>query len=168
METGRLDGTSVIVPKGGSIQEKGYGSPTARGIALSVLEAAFLHEKEKLEVKDGRGRKLTHEQLLKKAARSDKRFRIKYPVFVDLRKRGYVVKTALKYGADFRVYDKGVKPGGDHARWVVYPVHESETMTWQEFSAKNRVAHSTKKHLLLAVVDDEQDVTYWEAKWIKP
>ena len=49
--------------------------------------------------------------------------------FKDLRKKGYIVKTALKFGADFRVYEKGVKPGEDHAKWVVFPVHERNTHT---------------------------------------
>jgi tRNA-intron endonuclease len=61
-----------------------------------------------------------------------------------------------------------VKPGEDHAKWVVFPVHETATMTWYEFSAKNRVAHSTKKRLLLGIVDDEQDVTYYEVRWLRP
>jgi len=40
--------------------------------------------------------------------------------------------------------------------------------TWYEYAAKNRVAHSTRKRLLLAVVDDEGDVSYWESSWVKP
>jgi len=105
---------------------------------------------------------------LKKAKRLEKKFWIRYSTFKDLRNRGYIVKTALKFGADFRVYDRGVKPGEDHAKWIIYPVHESETLTWHEFSAKNRVAHSTKKKLMMGVVDDEGDVTYWEVNWKKP
>ncbi|MFW6378910.1 MAG: tRNA-intron endonuclease family protein, partial [Nanoarchaeota archaeon] len=61
-----------------------------------------------------------------------------------------------------------IKPGQDHARWIVYPVHEGERYTWFDFAAKNRVAHSTKKRLLMGVVDDENDVTYWEIKWVRP
>ena len=85
-----------------------------------------------------------------------------------MRNRGYIVKTALKFGADFRVYDRGVKPGEDHARWILYPVHEGSALTWYEFAAKNRVAHSTKKRLLIGVADDEGDVSYWEARWLRP
>ncbi|MBI1969933.1 tRNA-intron lyase, partial [Candidatus Woesearchaeota archaeon] len=60
------------------------------------------------------------------------------------------------------------KPGEDHARWVVFPVHEGSTFSWHEFAAKNRVAHSTKKRLLIAVVDDEGDCSYWEVRWMRP
>jgi tRNA-intron endonuclease, archaea type len=137
-------------------------------VILSMVEAYFLIEKEKLEVFDARNRVITDEQFLKRAKRKQPTFTTKFAVFRDLRDRGYIVKTALKFGADFRVYDRGVKPGDDHARWVVFPVHESSVLTWHEFSAKNRVAHSTKKRLLLGVVDDEGDVSYWETKWIRP
>jgi len=93
---------------------------------------------------------------------------VRFCVYKDLRNRGYIIKTALKFGADFRVYDRGVKPGEDHAKWIVYPVYESSTLTWYEFAAKNRVAHSTKKRLLIGVVDDENSVSYWEVRWIRP
>ena len=95
-------------------------------------------------------------------------FWVRYQVYKDMRNRGYIVKTALKFGADFRVYDRGIKPGEDHARWIVYPVHEASVLTWYEFAAKNRVAHSTKKRLMLGIVDDENDCTYYEVRWMRP
>jgi tRNA-intron endonuclease len=146
-----------------------YGTIVAGGrVQLSLLEALFLVEKEKITVYDGRSRALDHDGLIAVGKRIDKSISVKYAVFRDLRARGYIVKTALKFGADLRVYDRGVKPGEDHAKWIVYPVHETRHMTWYEFAAKNRVAHSTKKRLLIGIVDDEDDVTYYEIKWIRP
>lgn len=137
-------------------------------VQLSLHEALYLVEKGRLAVKDYRGKEMGFADFLAKAKRIEPQFWIRYSVFKDMRNRGYIVKTALKFGADFRVYDRGVKPGDDHARWVVYPVHEGSTLTWYEFAAKNRVAHSTKKRLLIGVVDDEGDVSYWEIKWMRP
>jgi tRNA-intron endonuclease, archaea type len=149
--------------------QSSYGSIVEHGsVQLSLCEALYLLEKEKLILLDSRGKVMSMSQCLKKAQKIEPGFWTKYCVFRDLRNRGYIVKTALKFGADFRVYDRGVKPGEDHAKWVVFPVPESETLTWHEFAAKNRVAHSTKKRLLLAVVDDEGDVSYWESRWIRP
>ena len=113
-------------------------------------------------------KELIKKELIKKLQSIDKKFQIKYSVFKDLRDRGYIVKTALKFGAEFRVYQKGAKPGKEHAKWIVFTDHESNKMTWHDFSAKNRVAHSTKKKLLLAIVDEEGDVSYYEVAWIKP
>jgi len=137
-------------------------------VELSLLEGFYLFEKGKLSVKNDSGKKFTYETFLKKARETEPNFWIRYCVFKDIRNRGYIIKTALKFGADFRVYDRGVKPGEDHARWIVYPVHEGDTLTWYEFAAKNRVAHSTKKKLLIGIVDDEGDVTYYEIRWMRP
>ncbi len=144
-----------------------FGEPSGEKIHYSLPEAIFLAEKGKTEIFSGR-KKIALKELMKKAHRIDKRIYLKYKVFKDLRERGYVVKTALKFGADFRVYEKGAKPGDKHAKWVVFADHESKRLTWHEFSAKNRVAHSTKKNLLLAIVDEEEDVSYYEVRWIKP
>lgn len=146
-----------------------YGTTLESGkLQLSLLEALYLMEKNRLELRDSRGKVLNFESLLKKATKLESNFWIRYCVFKDMRNRGYIIKTALKFGADFRVYDRGVKPGEDHARWIIYPVHEGSTLTWYEFAAKNRVAHSTKKRLMMGIVDDEGDVTYYEIKWLKP
>jgi tRNA-intron endonuclease len=146
-----------------------YGTMLDDGkVQLSLLESLYLMEKKRLIVLDGRNKKIDFEKFLKKAKKLEPKFWIRYSVFKDMRNRGYIIKTALKFGADFRVYDRGVKPGEDHAKWIVFPVHEASTLTWHEFSAKNRVAHSTRKKLLLGVVDEESDVTYYEVAWKRP
>jgi len=145
-----------------------YGKIVDSKVQLSLLEALYLVEKGKIIVLDGRNKEIEPEKFIKKARKAEPNFWIRYCVFKDMRDRGYVIKTALKFGADFRVYDRGIKPGEDHARWIIYPVHEGEHLTWYEFAAKNRVAHSTKKRLMIGVVDDEGDVSYWEIRWIRP
>lgn len=146
-----------------------YGSMLDSGkLQLSLTEALYLMEKKRVVIFDGRNKQLDFDSFVRKAGRVEPSFWTRYAVFKDMRNRGYVVKTALKFGADFRVYDRGIKPGEDHARWIVYPVHEGEKYTWFDFAAKNRVAHSTKKRLMMGVVDDENDVTYWEIKWVRP
>jgi tRNA-intron endonuclease, archaea type len=145
-----------------------YGNIVKQKVELGLLEALYLMENSRLEIKSQAGRKMTSEQFIKKASKIESKFWIRYCVFRDIRNRGYIIKTALKFGADFRVYDRGIKPGEDHAKWVVFPVHEATTLTWHDYAAKNRVAHSTKKRLLLAVVDEEGDVSYWESRWIRP
>ncbi len=145
----------------GTIMENGK-------VKLSLIEALYLLDKKKIEIFDKKGKKVDHDSFIKKAQKKSKNFNVRYAVFKDIRDRGYIIKTALKFGADFRVYDRGVKPGEDHAKWIVYPVHETDHLTWYEFAAKNRVAHSTKKRLLIGIVDDENDVTYYEIAWKRP
>ncbi len=147
-------------------EKSSFGERTEDKIQYSFSEAIYLCEKGKMEI-FSRGKKIPQRELVKKIQGIDKRIQIKYPVFRDLRNKGYVVKTALKFGADFRVYEKGAKVGEKHSKWIVFCDHESKRLTWHDFSAKNRVAHSTKKNLLLAIVDEEGDVTYYEVRWIR-
>ena len=148
-------------------KKSNLGEIVGEKVQYSLPEALFLVEKRQMEIYS-RNKKISTRELLSKFGRIDKRIQIKYPVFRDLREKGYIIKTALKFGADFRVYEKSAKPGKKHAKWIVFVDHESNKLTWHEFSAKNRVAHSTKKNLLLAIVDEENSITYYEVRWLKP
>lgn len=149
-------------------EQSNFGELQDSQFHYSFVEALYLFEKKKMILYNNKKKKIKNRQFITKASTLDPHFSIKYMVYKDMRNRGYIVKTALKFGADFRVYDRGIKPGQDHAKWILYPIHESETLTWHDFSAKNRVAHSTRKRLLLAIVDDEGDVSYWETAWKRP
>lgn len=145
-----------------------FGERMEEKILYSLSEALYLIQEGKMELFDSKNKKLSKAEILKRFERLDKKFKTKYFVFKDLRKNGYIVKPALKFGAEFRVYEKGKGVGDSHSKWICFTVSENEPLTWQDFSAKNRIAHSIKKNLLIAVVDDEGDVTYFEIKWIKP
>ena len=144
-----------------------FGEKFGQKILYSLPEALYLVQNKKMEIINRYNKILTQNEILKKFERIDKKFKTKYFVFKDLRKKGYIVKTALKFGAEFRVYEKGKKISESHSKWILFPVSENKQMTWQDFSAKNRIAHSTKKNLLIAIVDEEGDVSYYEIKWIK-
>jgi len=145
-----------------------FGEIVNDKVQYSLVEALYLLERDKVILLDSKGKKINFDNFVIKARKIEPNFWVRYCVFKDIRSRGYIVKTALKFGADFRVYERGVKPGEDHAKWILYPVNEGAALTWYEFSAKNRVAHSTRKKLLIGVVDEEGDVTYYEIKWTKP
>ncbi len=144
-----------------------YGEIKDNKVQYSLVEGLYLLEKGRVEILDDK-KKIKFDDFVKKGIKKEPNFWTRYVAYRDMRNRGYIVKTALKFGADFRVYDRGIKPGDDHAKWIMYPVRETDGLTWYEFSAKNRVAHSTRKRLLLAVVDDENDVTFYEVAWTRP
>ncbi|MBS3150268.1 tRNA-intron lyase [Candidatus Woesearchaeota archaeon] len=144
-----------------------FGEIKDNKIQYMLVEALYLLEKKKLAIKEGK-KSMKRDEFIKQSSKKEKNFWERYVVFRDMRDRGYVIKTALKFGADFRVYDRGVKPGDDHAKWILFPVSESKGLTWHSFSAMNRVAHSTRKNLLVGIVDSESDVTYYIITWTKP
>ena len=147
-------------------KKSNFGQPIGQKIQYSLSEALYLVEKGKIEVMKNK-KTIGFDELFKLFKKIDSRIQLKYPVFQDLRDKGYVVKTALKFGADFRVYEKGRTPDEEHAKWIVFVEHESNKFSWQDFSSKNRVAHSTKKNLLIAILDEESDVSYYEVSWVR-
>lgn len=148
-----------------SLYEKSrFGEKVGGRIEYLFVEALFLAEEGKIDILSG-NKKLGFEELVRKIRRKDKNIESKLVVYRDLRKKGYIVKTALKFGSEFRVYDRGIRPGEDHAKWIVYVVKENDQLRWHDFAAKNRIAHSTKKNLLVAIIDEERDVSYYEVEW---
>jgi tRNA-intron endonuclease len=148
-------------------KQSSFGEHIEDKIKYTLSEGLFLVQNEKMDIYQN-NKLLTAEELIQKFTKADKKFPVKYAVFKDLRVKGYVIKTALKFGAEFRAYEKGKKPGKEHSKWIIFTDNENNKTTWHEFAAKNRVAHSTNKNVLLAIVDEEGQITYYEIKWTKP
>jgi len=127
-------------------------------IVYSLYEILYLLDKKHAELIK-QNKKVSFEQLLKKANENI------YSAFKDLKEKGYILKEGLKFGADFRVYNKGDKPGKAHAKYLLYAISSNQKISPKDLAAKARIAHSTNKILLLAIVDSEQDISYYEINW---
>ena len=163
-----LSGDLVIVREGNiaKIHEKShYGNMTEDGLELSLIEALYLMEKGKLEVNID-SNDVTIEKLIK-LIRGQGSF-TNYIVFKDLRNRGYIVKTGFKYGSEFRLYERGKSPGEGHSNYLVKVASENSKFMMSDLSSYVRVAHGVNKKLLFAVVDDENDITYYNVEWTRP
>jgi len=167
-----FSGDVVIIndePSSNRIFNKGcFGAIVDQKLHLSLVEALYLLEKKDIVIMNKRKKLIDFNEFVRLASKLDPRFLSRYFVYADIRKRGYIVKTALKYGADFRVYDRGEHPGKEHAKWILFAVKETEHFDWRKFAAMMRVAHSVKKRILLGILDDEGDVTYYEIRWRRP
>ena len=163
-----LLGDLVIVREGNiaKIHEKShYGNMTEDGLELSLIEALYLLEKGKLEVNID-SNDVTIEKLIR-LIRDQGSF-TNYIVFKDLRNRGYIVKTGFKYGSEFRLYERGKSPGDGHSNYLVKVASENSKFMMSDLSSYVRVAHGVNKKLLFAVVDDENDITYYNVEWTRP
>ena len=140
---------------------KGFGSKTGEYFLLNAYEAMYLLETGKIKIRNSRKEVLTEEYFIEKKVID---YNL-YIVFRDLRSKGYIVKSGIKYGFIFRVYDKGVKLGQEHSKYLVEVYKENESMKIRDFSAKSRVSHSTRKNILFAVIDCENSITYFETNW---
>ncbi|MDP2947466.1 MAG: tRNA-intron lyase, partial [Nanoarchaeota archaeon] len=90
-------------------EQQRFGEKDGEKIFYLLSEAFYLFNEGRLEILDFKNKVLTEKEILQKFERIDKKILTKYFVFRDLRKKGYVVKSALKFGAEFRVYEKGDK-----------------------------------------------------------
>ena len=75
-----------------------YGSLLEDGkLQLSLLECLYLMEKKRVKSVDGRGKEINFEKFMRRAQKLEPNFWIRYCVFKDIRNRGYIIKTALKF-----------------------------------------------------------------------
>ncbi|NOZ59569.1 MAG: tRNA-intron lyase [Euryarchaeota archaeon] len=163
---GRLVDGHVVVEEesaASKLVQRGFGRKRERGLHLSLVEALYLLEKRKLEVVKG-GRSLSLEELL---GEQEEGLLTRYAVYRDLRERGYVVKTGFKFGTHFRVYERGAYPK-EHSRYLVHAVREGDAISFTELARAVRLAQGVRKKLLFAVVDDEEDITYYAVERVTP
>ena len=181
---GELVENRVIIwdPKAISLyDESGFGKPLPEEepnrIELELVEAAYLLEKKKLKVfvKERKKKKsIKYKDLMEIGSKQVNLFHSSYIVYRDLRERGYLVKTGYKFGAVFRVYERGVKlvhgpkAAHEHTKWVVQPVAEESAFSLPEMSRAVRLAHNIRATFVWAVVDKESDVTYYIIQRITP
>jgi tRNA-intron endonuclease len=162
---GELSGEKVVVTGSeAEILAKGYGRKKDR-LELSLEEAAFLFETGKIsKIKEGEERELNLEEFLKHALDISPEFELRYIVYRDLKERGYVVQPG---GVDFWLYPRGAKPGEKPARYFIHILSEREFLSFKELDALLISARNMRKEPILAVVDEESDITYYEVKEAK-
>lgn len=168
---GYLRDNFVICPKSNESLKyvsKLIGEIIENKVVFNLYEALYLMEKGVLDVVFD-GKTLSKDDLLNAGIKNDERFLEKYIVYKDLKSRGYIVGAGLKFGADFRVYEKGAKleDKNVHSKWIVWVFRQGDKLDLEFLASVIRVAHSTKKKVLIAVVDIEGDVTYYEFGWVK-
>ncbi|TFG56296.1 MAG: tRNA-intron lyase [Methanomassiliicoccus sp.] len=168
---GELVGESVIIAdmaEGSQIYNKGYyGYPRAGGgLELDLLEALYLVECDKLRVEVA-GKDLDHAALYRRVARSVEGLQPNYIVYRDLRQRGFIVK--LDQGEfDFRVYSRGDNPHNSQAKNWVLAISERNIFNIAALLEKSETSQRTRKDLLLGVVDEEGDITYYTVEGAEP
>lgn len=161
--------------------ESGYGKPhpddNPNRLELELVEAVYLMEKGKLKVfvkEDGKKRWIGFDELMKIGSERVHQFHPQFIVYSDLRNRGYLVKTGYKFGAHFRLYERGVKlkrgpkAPHEHTKAVVHCVPEESAFSLPEMSRAVRLAHNIRATMWWAVVDREGDCTYYEIKRLTP
>ena len=142
-----------------------FGKIEADTLNLSLIEACYLLEKGRLDIYED-DIECTVGYLID--ILKEQGLYGKYIVYRDLKDRGFVIKTGFKYGAEFRLYNRGGGPGQSHSDYLVKVMFENYEIDSLDFASYIRVAHGVNKKFLLAIVDDDFDITYYNVEWTRP
>ena len=150
----------MLGPDGLTLYEQsGFGRPLKEGVRLSPVEAVYLLYRGRIEIPG-----FEFDSLLVHFSK-DPHFLRSFMVYRDLRERGYVVQTGPQ---DFRVFRRGEKPGKGESLYMVRVLSERDLIDFTEVRHDVQATANMRKLHVLAVVDDEFELTYYEVKIQKP
>ncbi len=133
-------------------------------LILNQYEALYLFEKGIINIYyDKKIEKV--EEILNLFKFNDRNKRI-YSVYKDLRDKGLIVRSGLKYGAEFVAYRQG--PGIDHAPFIIHFHDLYEPLDPIELVRAGRLSHSVKKAFILSTLSQNDVPLYIIFKWFKP
>lgn len=179
--TAELIGDRLIVwdPKEGSkLYKMGYyGKPVGISkpklfdfnvpLNIDLIEGLYLLEKDIINVvKSDKKRRLSIRSLKSHAKKVYDNFESHYIVYKDLRDKGYIVLSGIKFGCEFAVYERG--PGIDHAPYLISVRETSESLTSTDIVRAGRLATTVRKRFIIAVPNFATvELPYIVFKWFK-
>ncbi|MBD3254797.1 MAG: tRNA-intron lyase, partial [Candidatus Lokiarchaeota archaeon] len=161
---GYLEGEKVIVTDPEGIEEFYEGSyigtleekdSEKKELELNQMEVLLLCERRRILIwKDNDKNKDLYdfEGLLTHFTQFDDSLWHKYIIYMDLRKRGYIVRAGYGDGIEFRVYKRGADFREDTAKFLIYSVFEGNPIELKDLDKISRVAMSSRKELIIATV----------------
>ncbi|MCQ5340464.1 MAG: tRNA-intron lyase [Candidatus Methanomethylicia archaeon] len=166
-----LMGNKIIVTGSGAekLYEQGYyGEWEDNKLVLFDVEALYLLDNNKIILVDESNKVLTFQELVNLLLKNDPNIWLRYLLYSDLRRRGYVVKEGYGKGLEFRVYRRGAMIGKEPAKYLVYGLIEGKTISISELKNISNKAKLSNKDLIIAVIDRQGEITYYEAMEIIP
>jgi len=165
---GRFDEAAGVVRVGADARQRyhdsrGYGYPLeGNEIALAPVEAAHLLFRGDLEaIVDGDGERLDFRSFVAREPGAD--FGVRFLVYADLRSRGFYLSPAAEPWvaeppeADFAVFPRGKGPRDGEIEYALQVVGERTDVHATDLEAG-----------VLAVVDEESEITYFEVSRREP
>ena len=136
-------------------------------LVLNSTEVLLLCERNRILIweNNDKSKKLyDFESLLIYFTQYDEGLWQKYIIYMDLRKRGYIVRTGFGGGIEFRVYKRGADFEKDTAKYLIYPVFEGNPIELRDLDKMSRVALGSRKDLIVATVDRLSKPIYYSVK----
>lgn len=130
---------------------------TGNRLQLDLIESIFLLDDKKIRIKNGK-EEIDFEAIFSLASKKIPRFETKYFVFKDLRKRGHAI----------RLFEEDKNITFNHYKNKFYVIAFSERDELDLEKIKQTITSVTKEGIALwiAIVDEEGDITYYDASII--
>ena len=154
----KFDGKYCYAPKEAIslYEQNGYGRKEKDGtLRLDTKEALYLIARGKLEIPG-----YTFDKLLAECAKTEGFLR-NFIVYRDIRERGYVITTGPQ---DFRIFPRGQRPGKGNSRYLMRVLSERDVIDFASVIADAKAAANMRKLFVIAVLDDEHELTYYEVR----
>ncbi len=156
------------------VKQKFFGSPLginkprleyfSKPSELSLIEASYLLKNDKITIYDPKLDKYySYEEFYEISKKNHHKFEEKYVIYQDLRKKGYIPRPGLKFGADFVVYKKG--PGLEHSPFIAHVLPNDAKITAIDMVRAGRLATSVRKKFVIA---NPLTLSYYFFEWFKP
>ncbi|KYK25839.1 hypothetical protein AYK20_04080 [Thermoplasmatales archaeon SG8-52-1] len=126
-------------------------------LKLDLIEGVFLFEEGKIKIKKG-SNKIDFETLFSLALKKFQHFEIKYLVFKDLKKRGHSINIYEK--------DKVITFNQVKNQFYVIAFSERDKLDLNKIKKTIMKVKKDGKALWIAIVDEEGDITYYDASII--
>jgi len=136
-------------------------------LVFDAIEILLLSERNRIllwEDNDQSKALYDFEGLITYFTQFDNRLWHKYIIYMDLRKRGYIVRPGYGNGIEFRVYKRGADFEKDTAKFLIYPVFEGNPIELRDLDKMSRVAMGSRKDLIVATVDRLSKPIYYSVK----
>ena len=133
-------------------------------LILNPIEVLLLFERNRILVyhnNDTAKEQYSFEEILTHFSQYDDNLWQKYIIYMDLRKRGYIVRAGYGEGIEFRVYKRGADIEKDSAKYLIYPVFEGSPIELRDLDKISRVALGSRKDLIVATVDRQSKPIYY-------
>lgn len=156
------------------VKEKFFGSPLginkprleyfSKPSELSLVEALYLLKNDKITIYDPKLDKYYSDEEFHEVSKNiHHKFEEKFVIYQDLRKKGYIPRPGLKFGADFVVYKKG--PGLEHSPFIAHVLPHDAKITAIDMVRAGRLATSVRKKFVIA---NPLTLSYYFFEWFKP
>ena len=156
------------------VKQKFFGAPLgiskprleyfSKPSELSLIEALYLLKNDKITIYDPKLDKFySHDEFNEICKKIHHKFGEKFIIYQDLRKKGYIPRPGLKFGADFVVYKKG--PGLEHSPFIAHVLPHDAKITAIDMVRAGRLATSVRKKFVIA---NPLTMSYYFFEWFKP